>query len=188
MARMTGSLRQRLGMGRQANVNAHGLTAKQEAFAQLVSRGKALSEAYRETYKAGGKTTSVNVSASKLAKNSKVKSRIEALLQAQEAAMHRDSVAIRRHVFSSLMRESRDMSSKPSERISALIALGKIDIVSMFREVRAIEDRTERRPEEVEAELRAKLRQLFQPSDLSDRAGGKSNGANENLEEVRGSE
>ena len=63
------------------------------------------------------------------------------LLKEQEAAMHRDSVAIRRHVFSGLMKESRNEQAKPSERIAALIALGKIDLVSMFREVRTIEDR-----------------------------------------------
>ena len=83
------------------------------------------------------------------------------LLKQHEAAMVRDSVAIRRHVFSGLMKESRNEEAKPSERIAALVALGKIDIVSMFREVRSIEDRTERRPDEVEAELRSKLRELF---------------------------
>ena len=77
--------------------------------------------------------------------------------------MHRDAVAIRRHVFSRLMSESRDMTSKASERISALIALGKIDVVSMFREVRTIESGMERNPEEVETELRSKLRELFKP-------------------------
>ena len=55
------------------------------------------------------------------------------------------------------------MTSKASERISALIALGKIDVVSMFREVRTIESGMERKPEEVETELRSKLRELFKP-------------------------
>ena len=171
------SLLQRIGMPQLKRLNSHGLTSRQEAFAQLVSRGKALSEAYRETYKAGGQTTTVNVSASKLAKNPKVKARIDMLLEQQEAAMHRDSVAIRRHVFSSLMKESRDMTSKASERISALIALGKIDIVSMFREVHSHEERTERRPEEVESELRSKLErfvpvrcQAFAPVRATERA------------------
>lgn len=141
--------------------NAHGLTPKQEAFAQLVSRGETLSDAYRQTYKAGGKRINVNISASKLGKLPKVKARIDMLLKQQEATMHRDAVAIRRHVFSGLLRESSDMESKASERISALIALGKIDVVSMFREVRQVEQRTERNPDEVEAELRAKLRALF---------------------------
>jgi hypothetical protein len=140
---------------------SHGLSPKQEGFAQLVARGENLSDAYRATYSAHGKATTINVSASKLAKNPNVRARIEALLKQAEAAMHRDSVAIRRHVFSGLMRESRDMTLKGSERISALIALGKIDVVSMFREVHAALPTDERRPEEVEHELRSKLRELF---------------------------
>ena len=55
--------------------------------------------------------------------------------------MMRDSVAIRRHVFSRLLAESQNMASKASERISALVALGKIDIVGMFRGVHAVERR-----------------------------------------------
>jgi hypothetical protein len=142
-------------------VFSHGLSPKQEAFAQLVVRGENLSDAYRATYRAGGKPASINVSASKLAKNAKVRSRIEALLKQAEASMHRDSVAIRRHVFSGLMKESRNETAKPSERISALIALGKIDVVGMFRDVHTVQALDERRPEEVENELRSKLRELF---------------------------
>jgi hypothetical protein len=137
------------------------LQPRQEAFAQLVARGETLSAAYRSTYSAGGKASTVNVSASKLMKNDKIKHRVELLLKQQEATMHRDAVAIRRHVFSGLMDESRNEKAKPSERIAALVALGKIDIVSMFREVRTVEDRMERKPEEVEAELRSKLRDLL---------------------------
>ena len=145
---------------------ASDLTPRQEAFAQLVARGETLSAAYRATYSAGGKSSTVNVSASKLMKIPKIKHRVELLLTEQEKAMHRDAVAIRRHVFSGLMKESRREDAKPSERIAALIALGKIDLVSMFREVRTVEDRTERRPEEVEQELRSKLRELFRHSTI----------------------
>lgn len=140
---------------------SHGLSPRQEAFAQLVARGETLSDAYRATYRAGGKAASINVSASKLAKHAKVRTRIEGLLKQAEASMHRDAVSIRRHVFSGLMKESRNDEAKPSERIAALIALGKIDVVSMFREVHTALVPDERRPEEVETELRSKLRELF---------------------------
>lgn len=153
------SLKQRLGL--MPNRTAHGLTPRQEAFAQLVARGESLSDAYRASYAAGGKPSTINASASQLAKQAKIHHRIEMLLKEQEVTMHRDAVAIRRHVFSGLLKESRRETAKPSERISALIALGKIDLVSMFREQRTIEDRMERKPEEVEAELRSKLRELF---------------------------
>jgi hypothetical protein len=42
-----------------------------------------------------------------------------------------------------------------------LIALGKIDVVGMFRDVHTVQALDERRPEEVENELRSKLRELF---------------------------
>jgi hypothetical protein len=141
--------------------NDHGLTPKQEAFAQLVARGESLSESYRQSYSPRGKASTVNVAASKLGQLAKVRHRVEVLLKQQEAAMHRDAVAIRRHVFSGLMKESRNEEAKASERISALIALGKIDVVGMFREVRLVEERSERPPEEVERVLRDKLRELF---------------------------
>ena len=140
---------------------SHGLSPRQEAFAQLVARGENLSDAYRATYRAGGMPKSINEAASKLAKNGKVRARLDELLKQVEAAMHRDSIAIRRHVFSGLMKESRNEEAKPSERIAALIALGKIDVVSMFREVHTALVPDERRPEEVEVELRSKLRELF---------------------------
>jgi hypothetical protein len=187
------SLRQSLGLPTRL---ASDLTPRQEAFAQLVARGETLSAAYRATYSAGGKSSTVNVSASKLMKQDKIKHRVEMLLTEQEKAMHRDAVAIRRHVFSGLMKESRREDAKPSERIAALIALGKIDLVSMFREVRSVEDRTERRPEEVELELRSKLRELFRHEtiehvshpeprvlpDAQEVSPGKSNGDIEDVE------
>lgn len=163
------------------------LTPRQEAFAQLVATGHSLSDAYRATYSSRGKSSTVNVSASKLAKTPKIFHRVEMLLKQQEATMHRDAVAIRRHVFSGLMAESRNALAKPSERITALIALGKIDVVSMFREVRSIEDRSERKPEEVEAELRSKLRELFRGETIEHNATEvsrpmKSNGDGEAIE------
>lgn len=165
MAKLSRKLVLVRGLARQNSVNEHGLTPKQEAFAQLVARGETLSDAYRRSYAANGKAGTINVAASKLASLAKVKLRVEALLKQIEATMHRDSVAIRRHVFSGLMKESRDPKAKASERISALIALGKIDVVGMFREVRVMEASPERSPDEVEHDLRVKLRELFSEPD-----------------------
>lgn len=151
-------------LARQNSALEHGITAKQEAFAQLVSRGETLSDAYRSAYEANGTANTVNNAASRLMKNAKIRDRIDVLLKQIESHMVRDSVAIRRHVFSGLMRESRDMKAKPGERIQALIALGKIDIVGMFRETSLVPQRGEREPEEVERDLRSKLRELFDAS------------------------
>jgi hypothetical protein len=92
-----------------------------------------------------------------------VRERVEVLLKQQTDNMMRDSVAIRRHVFSGLMAESINKESKASERISALLALGKIDMVGMFREIHGVERIDDRPPEIIEQELRAKLAPLLVP-------------------------
>ena len=156
---------------------SHGLTPKQELFCQLVARGQNLSDSYREAYASTGNANTVNQSASKLWSNPKVWQRVEDLCRQASNAMMRDSVAIRRHVFSRLLAESQDMRSKPSERISALLALGRIDTVGMFRELHAVERLSDRPPEEIERELNDKLNQF-----LIEAAGSKRNGTNDILD------
>ena len=151
---------------------ASGLSPKQEMYCQLLARGQNLSDAYREAYHSQGSAKTINDSASKLWSRPEIRQRVEALCQEQSQRMMRDSVAIRRHVFSRLLAESQNMASKASERISALVALGKIDIVGMFREVHAVERRQDRPPAEIEAELRSKMAQF-----LGEAAGSKRSGA-----------
>ena len=142
-----------------------GLTQKQETFAQLVAKGDNLSDAYRKAYTTKGRPNTIHRAASKLMTNIRVHSRIEALLKNIESHMHRDAVSIRRHVFNGLMEESRNVKAKPSERISAFIALGKIDVVSMFREMPPDKQVIERDPAIIELELRDRLRALFHSAD-----------------------
>lgn len=138
-------------------MNAYGLTPKQELFAQLVSRGSNLSEAYRDSHGSKGNVATVNNAASRLWSRPEVRLRVEALLKEQERAMMRDSVAIRHHVFRGLLAESQSTKNKGSERIAALIALGKIDMVGMFRELHGVERTEDRTAEDIERELQAKL-------------------------------
>ncbi len=137
--------------------DANGLTVRQEVFAQLLARGQNLSDSYRQAYASTGNAKTVNKSASRLWQKPEIRARVEALCQRQSAEMMRDSIAIRRHVLSRLLAESQDMENKGSERIAALVHLGRIDTVSMFREVHAVERFKDRPPEDIEAELRAKL-------------------------------
>src|SRR4051794_5553624 len=118
--------------------NANGLTVKQELFAQFLARGENLSDSYREAYASTGNAKTVNESASRLWQKPEIRARVEALCQRQSAEMMRDSIAIRRDVFSRLLAESQKMENKGSERIAALVALGKIDTVGMFREIHAV--------------------------------------------------
>ena len=80
--------------------DANGLTVKQELFAQLLARGQNLSDSYREAYASTGNAKTVNESASGFGKSRRSGQGFEALCQRQSAEMMRDSVAIRRHVFS----------------------------------------------------------------------------------------
>ena len=166
---------------------ASGLTPKQEMYCQLLARGQNLSAAYREAYNSLGSSKTVNDSASKLWARPEIRQRVEALCQEQSQRMIRDSVAIRRHVFSHLLAESQNMASKASERISALVALGKIDIVGMFREVRAVERLSDRPPAEIEAELRSKMAQFLGEAAGSKRSGATSRSDGVSTEIERGS-
>src|SRR3954464_225683 len=142
-------------------LDANGLTPKMEMFAQLLARGQNLSGAYREAYASNGNANTVNTESSKLWSNPKVRQRVEELCQQASNAMMRDAIAIRRHVFSRLLAESQDRENKGSERIAALIALGKSDVVGMFREIHSVERLQDRPPEEIDAELRSKMEQFL---------------------------
>lgn len=144
-------------------ITTDGLTPKQELFAQEVAKGSTLSDAYRASYNAD--TMAVNTihnAASDLAKQPRIQARVQQLLKEQERLMLRDSIAIRRHVFSGLMRESEVSElSSPMSRLKALELLGKIDIVSMFKERSEATIVDERKPEDLQAELRDRLKALM---------------------------
>lgn len=119
-----------------------------------------MSESYREAYASRAKYQTINDMASKAFRVAAVRHRVDMLLRQQTEAMMRDSIAIRRHVFAGLLKESTG-AEKASDRISALVSLGKIDIVGMFREIHGIERIEDRPPEVIEAELREKLAPLL---------------------------
>lgn len=139
-----------------------GLTMKQEAFARAVANGATYSDAYRTCYNVKtSNLTTINTTASQLMANPKIANRVKALLVAAEERMMRDGVLLRKHVIKGLMKESVNEDAKPAERIRALELIGKIDVVSMFKD--RVEERTvdNRKPEDIEAELRQKLRDMF---------------------------
>ena len=96
------------------------LTAKQEAFAQAIADGKNQSDAYRAAYSAGKmKDNSINVNASKMAADAKVKLRIKELrdeLANKSLWTREQSVAVLSEVVSA-------MDAKHSDKISAVKVL-----------------------------------------------------------------
>jgi hypothetical protein len=138
-----------------------GLTPKQERFAQEVAKGSTLSDAYRAAYDVeNSKDNTIHGAASDLMGQGHIAARVRELLKEQERMMLKDAVAIRRHVFNGLMKESEDADSPPAARIRALELLGKIDIVSMFKE-RTEHVTDERKPEDIEKVLKERLRALL---------------------------
>lgn len=147
---------------RLLTVNEWGLTAKQEGFAQDVALGVPLVQAYAKNYdvKSATSPTTYNA-ASDLAQMPKIVDRLAYLYKEQEKRMMRDAVAIRRHVFQGLIKESENEKNPAAARVRALELLGKIDIVSMFKDRTEVEIHDNRKPEDIENELKDKLRKLL---------------------------
>ena len=133
------------------------LTPKMRGFAQDVAKGLNLSDAYRNNYDCSNmQNNTINANASALMRDSRVMAMVDELVREVERAMVKDAVAIRKHVFDGLMRESKDFDEGSSmSRIKALELLGKIDIVSMFKD--RVEKSEERSADTIRAELERRL-------------------------------
>src|SRR6478609_1822309 len=145
-----------------ARVNEHGLTEKQELFAQAVAKGSTLEDAYRSAYDASSMANStIYGEASRMMDLPHIAVRVKALLAIREERTHAlDAKRIRQHVFDRLMVESIDEESPPAARIKALELLGKIDVVSMFKEQKGQVDDKLASVEALEAKLRTALQRM----------------------------
>lgn len=139
--------------------NINGLTEKQEAFAQGVANNLTLIDAYKAAYNTEtGSVSTLYSSASRLADNPKVAARIRSIMEARSERFEAfDVMRIRRHVFDRLMIESMDYDNPAASRVRSLELLGKIDVVSMFKEQK---DTTPDAPDSV-AELTDKLKKAI---------------------------
>ena len=135
------------------------LTAKQEAFAQLVAKGSMLVEAYREAgYMPNGSDKTQWEAASRLMANSKVLARVKQL----QADMEEDRRTIERrreeYVLKRLQEEA-EQADTDGARVRALELMGKT--IGMFTDRVETDDKTERQAADIEAELRQKLERLL---------------------------
>jgi len=152
--------------GKPPRYSEHALTHKQELFCELVADGNTLSDAYRGAYNtANMKTTTINRSASDLMDNQHVAARINSLLQVKESNYLHDAARLRRFVLEGLQDVASSTDSTPSARVSALVALGKVDVVSMFREIKEVST-DNKSAEQLKREIEEKLtRFLAQDTD-----------------------
>lgn len=144
-----------------ARTNDYGLTEKQEAFARLVAKGSTLADAYRASYNAEEMTSgTIYTESSKLMDNPRVAARVRALIEDANERHLVDAARVRRHVMDRLLRESVDMESPASARISALVALGRVDVVGMFKEHKGEKDKVDDDPDRLKAKLRKMLEEM----------------------------
>jgi hypothetical protein len=140
--------------------NDYGLTVKQEIFCQELAKGATQSDAYRTAFDCSkAKPETIWNDASKLASKPEVSARVAGLLQEQERAMLKDRVRLQMHVLSGLLTESQNDKSRASERIAALVALGKTNVVGLYKDD-AGDPAKGRKAEDIEAELRSKMAEL----------------------------
>lgn len=146
-----------------ARANIHGLTEKQEAFARGVANGLTLKESYERAYDASEmQRSSIYSEASKLMDHPLVAQRARQLMEERAKKTHAvDALRIRQHVFDRLMIESVDDDSPPTARIRALELLGKIDVVSMFKEQKGPELPEAQDVQGLEAKLKEMLARLI---------------------------
>jgi len=144
-------------------LDEHGLTEKQSDFARWVGNGLTLAEAYRRSYDASAMAKSTIYSeASRMMDHPAIAARVNALLKERQEKTHAlDAKRIRQHVFDRLMVESVDDDNPPAVRVRSLELLGKIDVVSMFKEQKGGEREAEDDVHELEVKLKAALARLI---------------------------
>ena len=121
--------------GHRPRYGEHGLTHKQERFAELVADGNTLAKSYRGAYAtANMKPSTVRRNASALMDNAIIAERIRSLLAVKESEHLQDAARIRRFVIERLHQIVDDPDATYASRVSSLVALGRIDVVGMFRE------------------------------------------------------
>jgi hypothetical protein len=112
------------------------LTKKQKDFARKVAEGKPQAQAFRETYNTSATPQSQAEQASRLAKNPKIASMIDAFTLANEAREYLIPAQIRTMAIQNLVTIAIDEGEKTSNKLKALELIGKMSEVSLFAETK----------------------------------------------------
>ena len=119
------------------------LTTKQRAYCKKVATGSTFNQAYREAYNSKGNPKTIGTEIHHMNKDPRISLEIEAQKRAIEFEKSYSARQLKSIVISQLTKEALDPESKPSERISALKALGSVAELGVFierKEVRTIKD------------------------------------------------
>jgi len=149
----------------------HGLTAKQEHFARLVSAGETLSDAYRASYNAENMTNeAIHSNAYKLSKHTQVKLRIDALVVQRMQEIERKGVSDRDEVARLAKEFARDDGKPDAVRLRALELWGRT--CGAFIEV--IEYKRDRPAAVVAADIERRMAALLEGLNASGQGEGDS--------------
>lgn len=141
------------------HVKSRSLTTKQKAYCKQVAQGKPKSKAYRDAYQSGGNPKTIGEQVNRMNENPRICLEIEAQKRAIEFENAYSAKQLKSIVISQLTLEALNPDSKPSERISALKALGNVAELGVFverKEIRTIKDSAS-----AKADLLAKLKQAI---------------------------
>jgi hypothetical protein len=125
------------------HVPSRSLTSKQKDYCKRVASGKPFNQSYREAYQSKGKPATIGKEVHLMNKNPIIAHEIEAQKRAIEFEKSYSAKQLKSIVISQLTQEALNPSSKPSERISALKALGSVAELGVFverKEIRTIKD------------------------------------------------
>ncbi len=137
------------------------LTSKQTKFVQGVLRGLSQSDAYRAAYDCANMAdNSIWREASVLMTNPKVTQRLKTLQARQDDAALLSGLATRQHIQRTLYGLTTD-GENDAARLRACELLGKLSDVAAFTERIERVSNDHLTPEEIEAELEAKLKKFF---------------------------
>lgn len=136
-----------------------GLTPGQQLFVSNVMAGMSYAEAYRAAgYSPHGSAEAVGHRAGELAKRPAVQAKLAALRAKRDEASTLAPLLTRQWITEGIMRLAQS-ADKDATKLAALIALGKIPGVDLFRDVPKPDDNT-RSVDEIDRELREALRGL----------------------------
>lgn len=136
-----------------------GLTAKQQVFVAMSFSGMSDIEAYRQAYDCSGmNVTSIGRQAANVAHHPMVTAKIRQLQDNRDSQSTLASSLTREWIQQRLMKLA-DNAEKDTVKVTALIALGKVVGIDLFRETTRVE-RIERTPADIDRELEEQLRSM----------------------------
>lgn len=147
------------------NKKAH-LTTKQREFARQLALGKTKVQAYRNSRDTKGTPSTQGNHASRLAKDDRIQTEVEAYKLAIEAEKHRTPAQLKSLLVQQLVQHSLDGEFPPAQRVQCLKLLGSLFEVGAFVERKEVT--TVNRSGDIRARIMETLRDVTDITALDD--------------------